>query len=351
MHLPTPRGPLGDELTAVLRLPPQALPRMPALARQLVGPAVDPLADDDLQLCLHVLYELHYGGYDGVDPDWEWSPDLLAVRMHLEGLLEEGLRTRVPVPVLPAPVPVAVAAALLELTAADRWPSTSPYLQSRADTGQFREFLVQRSIYELKEADPHTWAIPRLSGRPKAALAEVQIDEYGAGRPGRMHAELFARAMRVLQLDDRSGAYVDLVPAVTLAGVNVMSFFGLHRRLRGAIVGHLAAFEMTSTGPNRRIAAGLRRLGHGPDATWFFDEHVEADAVHEQLAAHDLCGCLAEAEPGLLGDVFLGAGTALLMEGLFAQRTLAAWSAGRSSLREPGLPSVQPGAVPAAHAS
>ena len=40
-----------------------------------------------------------------------------------------------------------------------------------------------------------------------------------------------------------------------------MSLFGLHRRLRGALVGHLAAFEMTSSIPNRRYGDGLRRLG------------------------------------------------------------------------------------------
>src|SRR3712207_8445227 len=47
-------------------------------------------------------------------------------------------------------------------------------------------FRSQRSIYTLKEADPHSWAIPRLTGRAKAALVEIQSDEYGEGRPGRI---------------------------------------------------------------------------------------------------------------------------------------------------------------------
>lgn len=54
-----------------------------------------------------------------------------------------------------------------------------------------------------------------------------------------------------MELSDKPDAYLDLVPAVTLTSVNTMSFFGLHRRLRGAIVGHLAAFEMTSSLPNK----------------------------------------------------------------------------------------------------
>ena len=35
----------------------------------------------------------------------------------------------------------------------------------------------------------------------KAALVEIQSDEYGGGRPQRMHAELFAKTMRGLGLD------------------------------------------------------------------------------------------------------------------------------------------------------
>src|SRR3954452_22122882 len=105
-----------------------------------------------------------------------------------------------------------------------------------------------------------------------------------------MHSGLFAQAMEALGLDATVNRYVDRLPGATLATVNLMSLFGLHRRWRGAIVGHLAAFEMTSSVPNRRYANALRRLGFGPRATDFFDEHVEADAVHENLAAVDLAG-------------------------------------------------------------
>ena len=112
--------------------------------------------------------------------------------------------------------------------------------------------------------------------------------------------------MQELGLDRTYGAYVDRLPGVTLATVNLMSLFGLHRRWRGAIVGHLAAFEMTSSLPNRRYANAVRRLGFGPRATDFFDEHVEADAVHENVAAVDLAGGLARLEPALAGRHALG---------------------------------------------
>ena len=92
---------------------------------------------------------------------------------------------------------------------------------------------------------------------------------------------------------------------------------------------------MTSSLPNRRYANGLRRLGHGQRATAFFDEHVEADAVHENIAAVDLAGGLARQEPALSADILWGARTLAALDGRWAAAVLDAWRAGRSSLREP----------------
>ena len=335
MHLPPPRGPVTVELGRVLDGQRGRLPvlrdRAEALAADAAASCSDVvLAHEDLQLALLELYELHYTGLDGVDPDWEWSPELLGVRGMLEIPLEAALRA---VARVPASSERDVPSLLRRLTADDDTPSLSGFLARHASAQQFREFVTHRSLYELKEADPHSWAIPRLSGRAKAALVEIQVDEYGGGRADRMHSALFARAMRALGLDDRPGSLLDSIPALTLATVNAMSLLGLHRRLRGAVVGHLAAFEMTSTVPNRRYATGLRRLGYGENATCFFDEHVEADAVHEQVAAHDLAGGLVEEEPDLLPDVLFGAAVAQELERRFSCAVLAAWTVGASSLR------------------
>ncbi|HEX5782247.1 MAG TPA: iron-containing redox enzyme family protein, partial [Solirubrobacteraceae bacterium] len=140
---------------------------------------------------------------------------------------------------------------------------------------------------------------------------------------------------------------VDKLPAVTLATVNLMSLFGLHRRLRGAIVGHLALFEMTSSIPNRRYANGLRRLGFSSEATEFYDEHVVADAVHENVAAVDLAGGLARQAPELAADVLWGAAALIELEGRFATHLLESWAAGRSSLRGP----IEPPAIAAGSAA
>jgi hypothetical protein len=223
-------------------------------------------------------------------------------------------------------------AALRELIAADESPSLSRYVEREATHEQALEFVIHRSAYQLKEADPHSWAIPRLAGPPKAALIEIQADEYGGGQAERMHSALFATTMDALGLDSAYGAYLDRIPGVTLATVNLMSLFGLHRRHRGALVGHLAVFEMTSSIPNRRYASGFRRLGHG-DATAFFDVHVTADAVHESIAAADLAGGLARQDPALAGDILWGARALLALDGRWAGHVLSAWAAAEPSLR------------------
>ncbi|MFI5495655.1 iron-containing redox enzyme family protein [Actinoplanes sp. NPDC051859] len=316
MKLPAPRGTHSDVVIAALTQDPHPFT------------VAAPDSEEDLHLSLFVLYELHYRGWDGVDDRWEWDPGLLGVRAGLEARFEAELR-RLPVPADTSDVP----RTLIAMTNESGGPSLSGYIRGRATLDQFREFATHRSVYHLREADPHTFAIPRLSGAAKAALIEIQIDEYGQGTARRMHQEMFKATMTALGLDTTYGAYVDAVGWQTLANNNLMSLFGLHRRWRGALLGHLAAYEMTSTGPNRNYGNGLRRLGGDAAATRFYDEHVEADAVHEQIAAYDMCGSFCAAEPELAADVLFGARCVLTLEDRWAEHVLSRWAAGETSLR------------------
>jgi hypothetical protein len=311
-----------------------------ALPLAAQGDVTDPLTDDDLHLALYLCYELHYRGLPGVDERWEWEPSLLGLRRDWEATFEDGLRTAIGAPFALEVTASEMDLALREIVDGDDGPSLSTHLERHGTLEQFLEFVVHRSAYQLKEADPHSWAIPRLSGGPKAALIEVQADEYGGGRAERIHAELFAVTMEELGLDRTYGAYLDHLPGVTLATVNLMSLLGLHRRWRGAIAGHLAAFEMTSSIPNRRYGNALRRLGFDGAAVDFFDEHVEADAVHENVAAVDLAGGLARQEPAVAADILWGARALVDVEARWARHLLAAWETGRSSLLVPlaGVP-------------
>ncbi len=321
--------------------------------------------DDDVQLTLWLLYALHLHGLPGVDDRWEWHPELLRGTALLEAAFEARLRALSREVLFSAGVAqdaaenadtadrangqpaerLDVGAGVLALTHLDLGPSLSTQIASRADLGQVREFLVLKSIYQLKEADPHTFAIPRLRGQAKAAVVEIQSDEYGNGELPRLHSELFTVAMRAAGLDARPGGYVDWVPASVLAADNAIMMFGLHRRLRGAVVGHLAAIEMTSTVPMRRYAQGMRRVGLTDEVAAYFDEHVLADALHEQVARHEMVMPLVRAEPELRDDVLLGAATAVMLDSLVAHDVLADWEDGASALRRP-----LPGAVPRAEA-
>ncbi|WP_069768763.1 iron-containing redox enzyme family protein [Streptomyces sp. LUP30] len=330
------------------RLPAARGPVSAAVRAYLSGTGALPAADtvaaaapygDDLQLALYLCYELHYRGFAGVDPDREWDPDLLRVRAALEHLFLTALREDTPVH---ASVDEALADLLVEPV---EGAGVSHFLSGEGERWQVREYAVQRSLYHLKEADPHAWVLPRLSGRAKAAMAAVEFDEWGGGRPERVHAQLFADLMTDLDLDTAYGRYLDVACAETLATVNLMSLLGLHRSLRGALVGHFAAVEITSSPGSRRLAEAMRRTDAGPAAEHFYDEHVEADAVHEQVVRHEVIEGLLADEPHLASDVVFGLDVTGFLEDRLADRLLAAWRKGESSLRPASQESAGDGAA------
>src|SRR5215217_4953536 len=151
-RLPSPRGPatefLFDRLTG-----------KPALLGAAPAPIDEPLAGEDFALALYVLYELHYRGFEEVDDDWEWEPSLLAFRARLERSFERCLREAV------GNEQVAgedVAARLATVLSEAPDSGFGRYMERHATLEQFRAFVVHRSAYQLKENDPHAWAIPRL---------------------------------------------------------------------------------------------------------------------------------------------------------------------------------------------
>ncbi|MFF3726725.1 iron-containing redox enzyme family protein [Streptomyces erythrochromogenes] len=286
---------------------------------------------EDLQLALYLLYELHYRGFEEVDDAREWDPDLLRLRQAMEARFLHALRTELS----DAPRSVADAFGPLLVEPLDLSDSLSHHLETEGELWQLREYAALRSLYHLKEADPHVWVVPRLTGRAKAAMAAIEYDEFGAGRADRIHATLFADLMTDLRLDPTYGRYLDRAPAPLLATVNLMSLFGLHRALRGALVGHFACVEVTSSPGSRRLARAMRRCGAGPAAEHFYVEHVEADAVHEQVVRHEVIGGLLADEPDLEEDIAFGCAATVLLEDRLASHIREAWDHERSALRTP----------------
>jgi Iron-containing redox enzyme len=342
-RLPAPRGPLS---TAVL----ETLRGHTTAAATQIKPSTLARADpygDDLQLGLYCCYELHYRGFAGVSGDLEWDPGLLAVRRQLEQTFLAALRCEVPGG---TDVTAEVDALLVEVIDAG---GVSHYLRRDGQRWQLREYLAHRSLYHLKEADPQAWVIPRLTGPAKTALVTIEHDEYGSGHPARMHARLFAEMMSELGLCAEYGAYLDAAPAATLAEVNFISLCGLHRALRGALIGQFATAELTSSPGSDRLVRAMRRLGCSPAAIEFYAEHIEADAVHEQLVRHGVIAPLLAAEPELAADVVFGIQASTLLAEQLSELLLGQWAQNRPTLRHPlpdaptGTPTAQrdPGQV------
>lgn len=343
MHLPQPRGPISTAVVDRLLDPsPTTVSSLQAAARD-AGAGIT--HDEDRLLALWLLQGLSYHGYTGVDPDLEWDLPLVGARVQLEALLERELLDAAR-PTVEQLLPEAgqdLTTTLFSLPdrVAAQAPSISAWARSSMTLEQWREMLVLRSASQLKEADPHSFAIPRIPGAAKVALMEIQFDEYGSGDPAALHSALFAEAMAAVGLDSSYGGYADSWPGAVLLANVALGWFAGRRRWAPAVVGHLTMVEMTSSLPSKFYVAGARRLGL-PEKAWrYFDEHVEADAAHEQVAVRDVCGQLVAQHPETLPTLLTGAVVGLTVEAAVAEQAMGAWHHGRSCLRVP----LRPGAA------
>lgn len=315
-RLPKPRGTLSEQVFQAVREPhiqPDSL-------------ATAPDSPEDAAITLWALYELSYRGFEDVDDAAEWDVELLRLRRRLETDLETRLRERwAGPPAYDRGSATAFEEAFFSWVERFEGRSLARFVQTKATTEQVLDLLRLKSIYHLKESDPSSFVVPRLDVEARAGLMELQFDEYGGGRADRLHAGLFARGLAAIGLRPEENAYVDEVPTIVLEQNNAMSLFALHRRLRGAAMGHLAAFEATSSLPCRKMAQGLDRLGLAQEMIDYYTEHVEADAVHEQLAVRNICAPMIAADPSVENDIWFGAFTCLDQENQLAALLLEQW--------------------------
>lgn len=292
--LPPPRGPMSELLFAELEMGVHEIAETPAIVE-------DALIGDDLHLALSVCYELHLRGIQGIDGRWEWEPSLLALRADLEDAFEHALFEEV------GPVRVngrAPAAALGELVRFHAARRLNDFLDREGSEQHVRELALHRRVRRVGADDPCAFVLPRLpSGARLEAMELLTSDRFEGDR-----GERGARPMEPGPIDplaEPDGAlHLDRLPGSTLARANVASLFGLHRRWRGAAIGHLALEELCSPAPNRAAVAGL-------------------------------VGALVDAEPQLAADVLFGGRALIALERRFADRMLSAWARGASSLLLP----------------
>ncbi|MFD0485325.1 iron-containing redox enzyme family protein [Kineococcus sp. GCM10028916] len=318
LPLPPARGPLSDALTTFL-LSAGGEPRQEDLMRLAQrAHTVDVLRDEDVQLTLLLLYELHHEGIDQVVDDLEWDLGLLWVRADLEMALQRSLQvlvhgrhgfgrgTRPEFLTGPARVD----AELVALATARDATGLTAHLALDADLEQFREFFVHHSLHHL-----------------------VPFREVHSGDPRGTSGVSTTRTTIDLGLDDAHGAYVSRLPATSLAAVNTATMFGLHRRDRGALAGHLAFSHLSSPSLGTAVGDGLRRLGLRGGATGSSAPETQpAQPGPDAGTGRELVASLLAAEPELAADVVFGARAGASLARLVAEEVLGAWSAGTSSL-------------------
>jgi hypothetical protein len=320
--LPWARGPLSG---AVI----DALQREPGTFKPPTHfDVANPLADDDFQMALYLCYDVNYR--DFTVADWEWDLGLLAFRASLEEIFESALRLEIGRQRWQSHVQISDA--LDQLIFASNTPSISAYFNVQGTLDQLRELCVHRSASHLQGTDPHVLAIGHLSGDARTALIEIQHDRHTSLGGFRPLASLYGDTMIALGLDASYGSYVEMLPGVTLATVNLVSMFALHRRWRAALVGQLAVAEMTSVGPMERYSRALERFGIGPEGRRFYDVHVDVDAHHAQIARDRMVSGLLSTDARLGPEVLFGAAAMLLLEQNFAEYLLGSWQQRRSSL-------------------
>ena len=319
MRAPATRGPVSTELLAALGRNdfPDHLPTLESAADAALRATEDILYDDDLQLALLCLYELHYSGIEGVDDRWEWHPALMTVRSRIEAAFEDRLRTGVERNGLEFGGDVS----------SDRTPS-SPQGVAEARSGWPRAGTGPPCPTSWPGRPPWTrpassWPTgPSTSSRrptrtpgrsPGCPAGQVRAwwksrpTSTAAAGPDGCTRSFSPGPCGALGLDPAFGP-TWTVPAITSPRSTPCRLFGLQRRLRGAIVGHLAIYEMTSSIPNA-YARGFRRLGF--DAVTDSSTSMWRPTRSTSRSPAGTWPAAGRADPALAPDVFFGAAAVL----------------------------------------
>ncbi len=317
-QMPSPIGPISEQAAAALRDDLTSTPTRVDLVSHLDDPF-----DRDAQLAWFLLNEASFGGWHGVSDDAEWNPRVVELRQRLETWFSDLVSREFD----DVDDPVAVVESLLTADG----PSISSYLAECGTEEQLTESLLLRFPYQAKEADPHTFAIPRLEGAVKRALVEIQAGEYGVGYP-QSHAELYLGALRGLGVDPSASSILDRLPGVAFATNNLVSMAGLSRARRGVAIGQLALFEMDSVSPNGNMVCACDRLGLDAATRRFFDVHVMADTEHEAIAAEAFLVDYPREDPTQLSNILFGIKAQGVIDRALAHLAVSAWSRRESAL-------------------
>ncbi|GBQ30757.1 iron-containing redox enzyme family protein [Gluconacetobacter azotocaptans] len=154
-------------------------------------------------------------------------------------------------------------------------------------------FLEQEAAGEAGFEDLTALVQVRMPTRPKLELARNYWDEMGHGREPGMHGLILEHLVHALGLQPRPETTV----WQSLALANTMTGLASHRHLAFHAIGALGVIELTAPGRATRVAAGLKRLGVGPDDRHYFDLHAVLDVRHSATWNTEIIGPLVAEDP------------------------------------------------------
>lgn len=177
-----------------------------------------------------------------------------------------------------------------------------PWLAEEATFEEMRWFLLQEVAGEAGFEDLVAMAQVRMPDRPKLELARNYWDEMGRGSVGGMHGPMLAK------LAD----HLDLHPSIqstvwpSLALGNLLVAFSTTRRYAYHALGALGAVELTAPWRATHVAAGLKRLGVGPERK-YYALHATLDVAHSRTWNEEVLTPLAETRPETIRSLAEGA--------------------------------------------
>lgn len=176
----------------------------------------------------------------------------------------------------------------LERTGPGQGDALFPWLAQEAPREAMCWFLEQEAAGEAGFEDLTALVQVRMPTRPKLELARNYWDEMGHGREPGMHGPMLAHLVHALGLEPRP----DRTVWQSLALANTMAGLAFHRYLAFHAIGALGVIELTAPGRAAMVAAGLKRLGVGPDDRHYFDLHAVLDIRHSATWNAEIIGPL-----------------------------------------------------------
>ncbi|MFN3667855.1 MAG: iron-containing redox enzyme family protein [Brevundimonas sp.] len=182
-----------------------------------------------------------------------------------------------------------------------------PWLAEEATLEQMRWFLLQEVAGEAGFEDLVAYAQVKMPTRPKLELARNYWDEMGRGNEGGMHGPMLDKLAQALDLHPTIAETV--WPSLALG--NTLVAFSTTRRYAYHALGALGAVELTAPWRAAHVAAGLKRLGVGPERK-YFALHATLDVEHSRTWNEEVFKPLVAERPECVRSLAEGAVMRLL---------------------------------------